>query len=88
MGWLSGLVKEGLCLLMLLVVGILVIFSVTAVFKKMLSKVTSAVLLVQEKNGGTVEGWLTQGGHVYLSLGHCKQNSCYGSLSHTEQRWE
>ena len=70
---------------MLLVVGILVIFSVTAVFKKMLSKVTSAVLLVQEKNGGTMDGWLTQGGHVFLPLGHCEQNSCYGSLSHTEQ---
>lgn len=70
---------------MLLVVGILVIFSVTAVFKKMLSKVTSAVLLVQEKNGETVDGWLTQGGHVFLPLGHCEQNSCYGSLSHTEQ---
>ena len=40
---------------MLLVVGILVIFSVTAVFKKMLSKVTSAVLLAQEKNGGIVD---------------------------------
>ena len=88
MGWLSGLVKEGLCLLMLLVVGILIICLVIAVFKKMLSKVTSAVLLVQEKNGGTVEGWLTQGGHVFLPLGHCEQNSCYGSLSHTEQRWE
>ena len=85
MGWLSGLVKEGLCLLMLLVVGILIICLVIAVFKKMLSKVTSAVLLVQEKNGGTVEGWLTQGGHVFLPLGHCEQNSCYGSLSHTEQ---
>jgi len=33
----------------------------------------------------SVDGWLTQGGHVYLLLGHCKQNSCYGSLSHTEQ---
>ena len=88
MGWLSGLVKEGLCLLMLLVVGILIICLVIAVFKKMLSKVTSAVLLVQEKNGGTVDGWLTQGGHVYLPLGQCEQNSCYGSLSHTEQQWE
>jgi len=35
-----------------------------------------------------VDGQLTQGGHVYLPLGQCKQNSCYGSLSHTEQRWE
>ena len=70
---------------MLLVVGILVIFSVTAVFKKMLSKVTSAVLLVQEKNGEIVDGRLTQGGLVFLPLGQCKQNSSYGSLSHTEQ---
>ena len=73
---------------MLLVVGILIICSVIAVYKKMLSKVTSAVLLAQEKNGGIVDGWLTQGGQVYLPLGQCKQNSCYGSLSHTEQRWE
>ena len=73
---------------MLLVVGILIICLVIAVFKKMLSKVTSAVLLVQEKNGGIVDGWLTQGGQVYLPLGQCEQNSCYGSLSHTEQRWE
>jgi len=55
MGWFSGLVKEGLCLLLLLVVGIFIICSVIAVFKKMLSKVTSAVLLVQEKNGGIVD---------------------------------
>ena len=73
---------------MLLVVGILIIFSVIAVVKKMLSKVTSAVLLAQEKNGGIVDGQLTQGGHVFLPLGQCEQNSCYGSLSHTEQRWE
>ena len=54
---------------MLLVVGILIICLVIAVFKKKLSKVTSAVLLVQEKNGGTVEGWLTQGGHVFSPPG-------------------
>ena len=65
-GWLSGLVKEGLRLLMLPMVGILIICSITAVVKKMLLKVTSAVLLVQEKNRGVVEGWLTQGGHVCL----------------------
>ena len=70
---------------MLLVVGILIICTVIAVVKKMFSKVTSAVLLVQEKNRGIVEGWLTQGGHVYLPLGHCEQNSRYGSVSHTEQ---
>ena len=73
---------------MLLVVGILIICSVIAVYKKMLSKVTSAVLLAQEKNGEIVDGWLTQRGHVFLPLGQCKQNSCYGSLSHTEQQWE
>ena len=28
-----------------------------------------------------VDGRLTQGGQVYL----CEQNSCYGSLPHTEQ---
>ena len=55
MGWLSGLLKEGLHLLMLLVVGILIICSVIPVSKKMLSKVTSAVLLAQEKNGGIVD---------------------------------
>ena len=58
---------------------------IIAVVKKMLSKVTSAVLLVQERNRGIVDGWLTQGGHVYLPLGQCEQNSCYGSVSHTEQ---
>ena len=52
--------------MMLLVVGILIICTVIAVVKKMFSKVTSAVLLVQEKNRGVVEGWLTQGGHVCL----------------------
>ena len=51
---------------MLLVVGILIICLVIAVVKKMLSKVTSAVLLAQKKNGEIVDGWLTQGGHVYL----------------------
>ncbi len=70
---------------MLLVMGILIICLIIAIFKKMLLNVTSAVLLAQEKNGGTGEGWLTQGGHVFLLLGHCEQNSCYGSLSHTEQ---
>ena len=85
MGWLSGLVMEDICLQMLLVVGILIICSVIPVSKKMLSKVTSAVLLAQEKNGGIVDGRLTQGGQVYLPLGQCEQNSCYGSLSHTEQ---
>jgi len=88
MGWLSRFVKEGFRLLMLLVMGILIICLIIAIFKKMLSKVTSSVLLAQEKNGGIVEGQLTRGGQVYLPLGHCKQNSCYGSLSHTEQRWE
>ena len=74
--------------MMLVVLGILIICLVIAVVKKMLLKVTSAVLLAQEKNGEIVDGRLTQGGHVYLPLGQCKQNSCYGSLSHTEQRWE
>lgn len=87
-GWLSGLVKEGLRRLMLLVVGILIICSVIAVVKKMLLKVTSAVLLAQEKNRGIVEGWLTQGGHIYLPLGHCEQNNCYGLLTRMDQRWE
>ena len=73
---------------MLLVVGILIICLVTAVFKKMLSKVTSAVLLVQEKNGGTVDGWLTQGGHVFLpwvsasktaAMDHCLTQNNDGS---------
>ena len=73
--------------MMLMVLGILIICLVIPV-KKMLSKVTSAVLLAQEKNGEIVDGWLTQRGHVFLPLGQCKQNSCYGSLSHTEQRWE
>ena len=85
MGWLSGLVMEDIRLQMLLVVGILIICSVIAVSKKMLSKVTSAVFLAQEKNGGIVDGRLTQGGQVYLPLGQCEQNSCYGSLSLTEQ---
>ena len=47
---------------MLLAVGILIVCSVTAVVQKMLSKVTSAVLFVQEKSGGSVDGRLTQGG--------------------------
>lgn len=49
---------------MLLVVGILIICSLIAVVKKMLLNVTSAVLLAKEKNGGIVDGRLTQGGHV------------------------
>ena len=71
--------------MMLLVLGILIICLFIAVVKKMLSKVTSAVLFVQEKSGGSVDGRLTQGGLVFLPLGQCKQNSSYGSLSHTEQ---
>lgn len=51
---------------MLLAVGILIVCSVTAVVQKMLSKVTSAVLFVQEKSGGSVDGRLTQGGDVAL----------------------
>ena len=73
--------------MMLMVLGILIICLVIPV-KKMLLKFTSAVLLAQEKNGGIVDGRLTQGGHVFPPLGQCEQNSCYGSLSHTEQRWE
>ena len=45
---------------------------IIAVVKKMLSKVTSAVLLAQEKNGEIVDGRLTQRGHVFLPLGQCK----------------
>jgi len=42
----------------------------------------------EKGKGGNVEGWLTQGGHVYLSLERCEQNNCYGSLTQTEQRQE
>ena len=42
----------------------------------------------EKKKRVAVDGRLTQGGQVYLPLGQCEQNSCYGSLSHTEQQWE
>ena len=74
--------------MMLMVLGILIICLVIAVVKKMLSKVTSAVLLVQEKNGETVDGWLTQGGHVFspwvttsktAAMDHCLTQNNDGS---------
>ena len=40
--------------------------------------------LLEHVQRRAVGGWLTQGCHVYLPLGHCEQNSCYRSLSHTE----
>ncbi|XP_066847083.1 uncharacterized protein [Anser cygnoides] len=65
-GWILGLIKEGLRLLLIIALIIVAARVVFSCLTKRLEQLTSKVFLAQNKNGGIVEDWLAARNHVDL----------------------
>lgn len=77
-GWLNELIKEGLKILLLLVVMILCISIAFSCIKKVLTKMMNQVWVAQKKKGGIVEEFLAErGGHDLLELSNQAFDSLY-----------
>lgn len=61
-----GLIKEGLRLLLIIVLIIIAARVIFSCLTKRLEQLTSKVFLAQNKNGGIVEGWLAARNHIDL----------------------
>lgn len=62
--WLVSLIKEGFRFLLIVILIIIAARVIFGCVTKKLEQVTEKALVVQNKNGGIVEEWLTEIGHV------------------------
>jgi len=63
-GWVFNLIKEGLRFLLIIVLIIIAAQVVFSCLSRKLEQLTKKVFVAQNKNGGIVEEWVSEVGHV------------------------
>ena len=66
-GWLRDLLKQGLSVLLFIALLLLLLPCILSCIRKLFERVTQS-FLVQKENGGIVENWLAEQGHVNIGM--------------------
>lgn len=65
-GWFMGLIREGLRILLIIILIIIAAKIIFSCLTRKLEQLSEKVFLIQNKNGGIVEEWLERRGHLNI----------------------